>query len=205
MKKTLVINYTPRQGSNTKKMVDHFIDRNKEKTEITIVDLTESTPDLLLKDNLNPMVARNFAGIAPSEDQQKLLDKNDQFADQIMDTDYIVLVTPVYNYSLPATVKAWFDAIIQPGKTLAMTEKGLVGLSENTKAVLLTTSGGDLASDSMKHLELATPLVKACFDLLGITTEEAISVFGTQQYADTLDELLEASKEEINTLSDKWY
>ncbi len=204
MKKTLVVNYTPREGSNTKKMLDHFIDRNKDKTEITVLDLTENTPDLLLRDNLNPMVARNFAGIAPSEDQQKLLNKNDGFADQLMATDYVVVVTPIYNYSLPATVKAWFDAIIQPGKTLAMTEKGLKGLSENTKAVLLTTSGGDLGSDAMKHLELATPLAKACFDLLGIPSE-AITVFGTQQYGDKLDDLIEASKEEINVLSEKWY
>lgn len=204
MKKTLIVNYTPREGSNTKKMLDHFIDRNKDKTEITVLDLTENTPDLLLRDNLNPMVARNFAGITPSEDQQKLLNKNDQFADQLMATDYVVVVTPIYNYSLPATVKAWFDAIIQPGKTLTMTDRGLVGLSENTKAVLLTTSGGDLGSDAMKHLQLATPLVKACFDLVGIPSE-AITIFGTQQYADKLEELLEASMEEINALSDKWY
>lgn len=204
MKKTLVVNYTPREGSNTKKMLNHFIERNKDKTEITVLDLTENTPDLLLRDNLNPMVARNFAGIAPSEEQQKLLNKNDQFADQLMATDYVVVVTPVYNYSLPATVKAWFDAIIQPGKTLAMTDNGLKGLSENTKAVLLTTSGGDLASEAMKHLQLATPLVKACFDLLGIPSE-TIAVYGTQQYADKLEDLIEASKEEINTLSEKWY
>lgn len=204
MKKTLIVNYTPRENSNTKKMGDYFIQRNKEKTDITILDLTEETPDLLLKENLNPLVARNFGGVELNEAQQKLLAKNDQLTNQLLDTDYVVVVTPVYNYSLPATVKAWFDAIIQAGKTFAATEKGLVGLCENKQALVLTTSGSDFAMEPLKSINFATPLATACFDLLGIPTE-AITVFGTQQYADKVEQLLEASKDEINVLSEKWY
>lgn len=204
MKKTLVINYTPRENSNTKKMLDYFVERNKDKTDITILDLTENTPDLLLKENLNPLVARNFGGVKPSEEQQKLLDKNDQLTNQLLDADYVVVVTPVYNYSLPATVKAWFDAVIQAGRTFAATEKGLVGLCENTQALVLTTSGSDFGIEPMKKLNFATPLASTCFGLMGIPTE-AITVFGTQQYADKLDDLIEASKGEIDSLSEKWY
>jgi len=204
MKRTLIVNYTPRENSNTKKMVDHFIQKNKDKTDITILDLVEETPDLLLKENLNLVVARNFGGVELNEEQQKLLDKNDQLTNQLLETDYVVLVTPVYNYSLPATVKAWFDAVIQAGRTFAATEKGLVGLCENTQALVLTTSGGDFGIEPLKKLNFATPLASACFGLLGIPTE-AITVFGTQQYADKVEQLLEASKGEIDALSEKWY
>jgi len=204
MKKTLIVNYTPRENSNTKKMADYFIERNKDKTDITILDLTEDTPDLLLKDNLNLVVARNFGGVELNKEQQKLLNKNDQLTNQLLDTDYVVIVTPVYNYSLPATVKAWFDAVIQAGKTFAATEKGLVGLCENTQALVLTTSGSDFGKEPMKDLNFATPLASTCFNLMGISTE-AITVFGTQQYADKVEELIEDSKSKIDSLSEKWY
>ncbi len=204
MKKTLIINYTPRENSNTKKMADYFIQRNKDKTQISILDLAENTPDLLLKENLNPLVARNFGGITPSDAQQSLLDKNDQLTNQLLEADYIVVVTPVYNYSLPATVKAWFDAVIQAGKTFTATEKGLVGLCEGKQALVLTTSGSDFGSEPMKSLNFATPLAATCFSLMGITTE-SIALFGTQQYADKLEELLETKKTEIDTFSKNWY
>ncbi len=204
MKRTLIVNYTPRENSNTKKMVDYFIERNKDKTDITILDLVEETPDLLLKENLNLVVARNFGGVELNEEQQKLLDKNDQLTNQLLETDYVVLVTPVYNYSLPATVKAWFDAVIQAGRTFTSSEKGLVGLCENTQALMLTTSGSDFTIEPLKSVNFATTLASACFRLLGIPTE-AITVFGTQQYADKVEQLLEDSKDEINVLSEKWY
>lgn len=204
MKKTLIISYTPREGSNTKRMLDYFIEINKNRTNFTIVDLTEITPDLLLKDNLNLFVARNFGGVELNEEQGKLLAKNDKLTDQLLDTDYIVVASPVYNFSLPATVKAWFDAIIQSGKTFEPTANGLVGLCKNKQALVLTTSGSDLESASMKHMNFAVPLASACFGLLGIATE-AVAVYGTQQYADKLEQLLEDSKENINTLSNKWY
>lgn len=205
MKKTLVVQYTPRVGSNTQKMLDYFIETNQDKTVITVLDLADNAPDLLLKDNLNPVVARNFGGVQLSDEQQKLLQKNDQLTEQLLATDYVVLATPVYNYSLPATVKAWFDAVIQAGKTFTATEKGLVGLAENTQAVMLTTSGSDFGMEPMKSINFATPLAATCFNLMGIASEEPITVFGTQQYADTLDELLEASKSKIDALSQKWY
>ncbi len=204
MKKTLIVNYTPRENSNTKKMLDYFITKNKDKTDFSILDLTKNTPDLLLNDNLNLVVARNFGGVELNEEEQKLLDKNDQLTNQLLDTDYVVVATPVYNYSLPATVKAWFDAVIQAGRTFAATEKGLVGLSVNTKALVLTTSGSDLGSEPMEKLNFATPLASACFDLMGISTE-SITVFGTQQYADKLESLIETSKKEIDLLSERWY
>lgn len=204
MKKTLVVSYTPRDNSNTKKMVDYFMESNKIKTQITLLDLTEVTPDLLLKKNLNLYVNRNFGGMKLNEEQQKILYKNDKMMNQLLDTDFIVLASPMYNMSLPATVKAWIDAVIQAGKTFASTEEGLKGLCENKQALVLMTSGSDFGTEPLKSMNFATPLLSACFGLMGIPTE-AINVFGMQQYPDKSEEMLENSKNKIALLSKKWY
>jgi len=38
MKKTLIVSYTPREGSNTKKLLDHFVSQISGKTEIEFLD-----------------------------------------------------------------------------------------------------------------------------------------------------------------------
>ena len=204
MKKTLILSYTPRDNSNTKKMLDFFIENNQEKTEITLVDLTEEAPDLLLKENLNLYVNRNFGGAELTDEQQKVLAKNDKMMQQLLDTDFVVLASPMYNFSIPATVKAWFDAVIQAGKTFGYTETGIKGLCEDTKALILMTSGSDFGMEPYKSVNFATPFLITAFDFLGIPAE-AFNKFGMIQYADKYEQMIEEAKEDIKRVSDKWY
>lgn len=204
MKKTLIVNYTPRVNSNTKKMVDFFIELNKEKTDITILDLAVQPPDLLLQENLNLYVNRNFGGIELNEKEQKVLAKNDIMMNQLRNADFVVFACPMYNFSLPATVKAWFDGVIQAGETFVPTESGFKGLCENTQAMVLMTSGSDFGAEPLKSLNFATPLISACFDLIGIPCQ-TINVFGLQQHAHKLKEMLENANEEIKLISEKWF
>ena len=204
MKKTLILSYTPRENSNTKKMLDFFIANNQDKTEIIFVDLAAEAPDLLLKENLNLYVNRNFGGVELTEEQQKVLAKNDKLMHQLLEADFVVLASPMYNFSVPATVKAWFDAVIQVGKTFTYTENGLKGLCENTKALILMTSGSDFGIEPYKSVNFATPLLTTSFDFMGISAE-AINKFGMVQYADKAEEMIAEAKEEIKAISEKWY
>ena len=122
----------------------------------------------------------------------------------MLDTDFVVLASPMYNFSVPATVKAWFDGVIQAGKTFTYTETGIKGLCENKQALILMTSGSDFGKEPYKSVNFATPFLKTSFNFLGISAE-AINIFGTQQYADQFDEMLKDSKQKIELLSKKWY
>ncbi|WP_324026360.1 NAD(P)H-dependent oxidoreductase [Maribacter sp. BPC-D8] len=204
MKKTLVISYTPRENSNTKKMLDFFIENNQDKTEITFVDLAEEAPDLLLKEHLNLYVNRNFGGVELSDEQQNILAKNDRMMQQLLETDFVVLACPMHNFSIPATVKAWFDAVIQSGKTFTYTDTGIKGLCKNTKALVLMTSGSDFSIEPYKSVNFATPFLMTAFNFMGISAE-AINKFGMIQYADKSEQMIADAKEEIKTVSNTWY
>lgn len=204
MKKTLIVNYTPREGSNTKKLVDFFIKENKEKTEITFLDLAKDTPDLLLEENLNLYVKRNFGGVELSDAENQILAQNDKLVQQVLAADYIVVATPMYNMSVPATVKAWIDAIVQAGVTFTQTAEGLKGLCENTEALVLMTSGSDFGIEPLKSMNHAVPLLNACLGLIGIPSKN-ITAFGLQQYGDKLEEILANAQNEIKEAGSKWY
>ena len=204
MKKTLILSYTPRENSNTKKMLDFFIENNQEKTTITFIDLAEEAPDLLLKENLNLYVNRNFGGVELTDEEQKVLAKNDKMMQQLLDTDFVVLASPMYNFSVPATVKAWFDAVIQAGKTFGYTETGIKGFCENTKAMILMTSGRDFGIEPYKSVNFATPFLITAFNFLGIPAQ-AINKFGMIEYADKSNQMIADAKEEIKVVSNQWY
>ncbi|MFK5879933.1 MAG: NAD(P)H-dependent oxidoreductase [Flavobacteriaceae bacterium] len=204
MKKTLIVNYTPRIGSNTKKLVDYFKELNQIRTEITVLDLAKNPPDLLLEENLNLYVKRDFGGVILSENEQNKMLHNDKMVSQLLEADFIVLVSPLYNFSIPATVKSWFDAVISAGKTFTQTEIGPKGLCKNKQALVLMTSGSDFSTEPLKSMNFATPLLNACFGLMGIPSQN-ITAFGLQQYSDKADKMLESSKKEIEILSEKWF
>ena len=51
----------------------------------------------------------------------------------------IVIATPVYNYNMPAALKAWIDHIVRKGLTLGKDGSGPV---TGKKATVLLASGG---------------------------------------------------------------
>lgn len=58
---------------------------------------------------------------------------SDKMVAEIMDADVLVIGAPMYNFSIPSTLKAWVDLIARVGVTFNYTENGPVGLVEGKK------------------------------------------------------------------------
>jgi len=55
-----------------------------------------------------------------------VLQLSDELAAELLETDHLVISTPVYNYNVPAALKAWVDHVVRKGLTLGVDGKGLV-------------------------------------------------------------------------------
>ncbi|AXT52921.1 hypothetical protein D1818_19625 [Aquimarina sp. BL5] len=204
MTKTLVINYTPRNGSYTKILFDEFVKSARGKTELIHIDLSETPPDLLLVENLNLIMEWNKGKRYFSKSELSLLSNHHRYINQILEVDNIVVAFPIYNFTLPATVKAWIDAIVVSDKTFSFSpEIGFKGLCTNKKALSIIVSGFDYSnSDDVK--EFASSTIKQNFDFMGITSEQILA-FGVDQNRDRLDSILNKAKSEIKELVDSWF
>ncbi len=204
MSKTLIITYTPRKGSYTKVLVNEFTKLAKEKTEITYLDLCKTPPDLLLYENLNMTMEWNKGKRDFSESEQSILSNHHKLTEQILETDNIVLAFPIYNFTMPATVKAWIDAIVVSNKTFSFNpETGFIGLCNDKKAVSIIVSGFDY-SNSSNVKEYASPTIKQNLNFIGVSSEQ-ISAFGVDQNRDQLDAILGNAKLEIKNVVDRWF
>lgn len=111
-------------------------------------------------------IGANFtAAEARNEEQQKKLAYSDELVAELQRADVVVIGVPIYNFSIPATLKAWIDMITRVGLTFRYTKDGPLGLLENKKAYLTITSGG-VAIDSAT--DFATPYLRHVLQFIGI-------------------------------------
>jgi FMN-dependent NADH-azoreductase len=77
----------------------------------------------------------------------------------------------MYNFSIPATLKAWIDMIARARLTFRYTENGPVGLLSGKKAYLIVATGGVPVGS---ELDFATPYLRHALRFIGITDVEIV-------------------------------
>jgi FMN-dependent NADH-azoreductase len=94
-----------------------------------------------------------------SRAQQDILVGSDQLVRELDAADVIVITAPVYNFSVPAALKAWIDMVCRARLTFRYTENGPQGLLQDRPVYLVLASGGvafgsssDFASGYMRHI-----------------------------------------------------
>jgi len=78
-------------------------------------------------------------------EQKKLLTLSDTLIDEVAQADIIVISSPMYNYGMPAVLKAWFDQVIRINKTfsfdLARGNFPIEPIMSGKQLVLISSSG----------------------------------------------------------------
>lgn len=106
---------------------------------------------------------------------------SDELIKELKNVDQLLISSPLYNLSLPSTLKSYFDHIVRSGHTFEVQGNELVGLLKGISAVIITTRGG--ISDAGVADDFQTDYLKQILSFVGITNVRVISAEGT-----TLDE-----------------
>ncbi|WP_192965273.1 FMN-dependent NADH-azoreductase [Phycobacter azelaicus] len=130
-----------------------------------------------------------------SDEQTQLLAQSDALVEELKAADTLVIGAPIYNFSVPAGLKAWIDLVARVGLTFTYTDQGPVGLLEGKRAIIAVASGGTEAGSA---IDFATGYLRHMLGFMGITEVEIVA-------ADTLaiDEgaALAKAKAQIETLA----
>lgn len=107
-----------------------------------------------------------------SAEQKQLLALSDSLVEELKQADTIVIGTPIYNFSVPSTLKAWIDLVARVGVTFQYTENGPVGLLEGKRAIIAVASGGTQAGSD---IDFATTYLRHVLGFIGITEVEIVA------------------------------
>jgi FMN-dependent NADH-azoreductase len=93
--------------------------------------------------------------------------------------DLIVIGAPMYNYGIPASLKAWIDQVVRLGRTFDYLADGRpVGLLHGKRVVIVRSSGSDPAMLTTYGVDFHTPYLTAILAWVGITDVEVVSSWG---------------------------
>jgi FMN-dependent NADH-azoreductase len=107
----------------------------------------------------------------PSEEHPDLSDESRAATDQVIaDVHWatiILLGTPMYNYSVPSTVKAWLDLFVLPSCIVELA--GDAAPLKGKSLVTVTARGNTYSAGTGKEpLDMQEPYIRAIFAAIGI-------------------------------------
>lgn len=141
-------------GSVSRDLTDRIVARY-ENANVTTRDLSNALPQID-----EAWIGANFTPADQRSDEQRaLLAQSDELVAELQNADLIVIGLPVYNFSVPTSLKAWVDLVTRVGITFQYGENGPEGLLNGKRAILALASGGtpagsdvDFASTFMRHI-----------------------------------------------------
>lgn len=140
-----ISNSNPEHDSISKKLAREFINKLQQEAD---------TDEYIYRDvgvNPPPFITQDWIGAVFTPEQkrtdlqQQLLAPSDELISEVEKAGVIVISSPMYNYGMPAQLKAWFDQIVRINKTfdfdLARGDKPLAPLLSGKTLVIITSSG----------------------------------------------------------------
>lgn len=179
-------------GSASRQLTARLVARIASETAASVVerDVANGLPAVTedwIGSNSTPKGDRNG-------EQDAKLALSDELISELRAADVLVVGMPIYNFGMPASLKAWVDLVCRVRETFHYTENGPVGLLENKRAIVTVASGGVPVGSPMDH---ATTYLTQVFKFIGITDVTYVSATGMARDPDAA---LKSAEHEIDSL-----
>ena len=117
---------------------------------------------------------------------------SDELIAELQWADQIVLTTPMYNFGVPATLKAWIDQVCRAGITFRYTQNGPLGLLDGKRVdIVITTGGAPLDSP----VDFVSGYLRQVFAFIGI---DDLEIFGADRMNSDSEASIERAQQQIN-------
>ncbi len=180
-RKVLFVNACVRPGSRTRQLAQYYLDRIQ--GEVEEINLE--------RENIQPLNRQTLA----QRDRDVALNTTEEYiyARKFAQADEIVLAAPYWDYSYPASVKAFIEAVNCYGITFRYDDDRAVGLCRAEKLVYIQTAGGLIG-----HFNFGFEHVRAlCQTFYGIDDVVEFRAEGLDLEGSSSTVLLEKTEKEI--------
>ena len=175
-----------RDGSETRALNDARISRIEASADTTEIhrDLAADAPGFVNE----AWVGANFTDPdARYDTQSAALAASEDLLAELEAADVIVIGAPIYNFNIPAVLKAWIDKVVRARVTFRYGENGPEGLLKDKKAYVMMASGGVPMGSAM---DFASPYIRYILGFVGIHEVEFISAAEVKDDPHRLDAAL---------------
>ncbi|EHJ91511.1 FMN-dependent NADH-azoreductase [Vreelandella boliviensis] len=179
---------TDNHGSHSRHLTDQFVRQwqsGHPQATVTYRDIGQNPPSIINHD----WIASAFT---PEERQEpwmkEALAESDQLVDELIAADIVVIGTPLYNFGMPAALKAWIDQVVRAGRTVEFDDSNPIDpyvpklIDRERHVVVLVARGGVNMSpgEEMAHMNHLEPHLTTALQFMGITRIHYIAIEGQE-------------------------
>ncbi len=119
--------------------------------------------------HLTPPTLAALSGEPRSETELAGRALSDVLIAELDAADLLVIGSPMYNFGISSTLKAWFDHVLRPGRTFRYTESGPEGMMTGKKAVVIESRGGVYSEGPAAAFDSQESHLRTMLGFIGIT------------------------------------
>jgi FMN-dependent NADH-azoreductase len=205
-KPRLVINASGRvTRSVTRRLTQHFADgwlaRHPDAT-IVNRDVGMHPPSAITE----PFIAAAFTPAAARTPEMHLeLAPGEAMIQELFDAEAIVMGVPMYNFGMPAQLKAFFDQIIRVGRTFNFTgdaDNPYQPLIPSKPLVLITSTGtgGYAPGEPYEHLNFLEPHLTSLLHFVGLSDITPVRVDFEEHKGEAFEHSLADAQERLEVI-----
>lgn len=167
-------------------------------------DLAAQPPAFITAD----WVDANLTPISHQTDETKaLLATSDTLIAELFASDRLVLGVPMYNFGIPAHLKAYFDQVVRVGHTIDYNRdtQTFDGRLTGKKAIIISSRAGNYAPGTpASAMDFCAPYLQFILNFLGIQDVEYVEVPYQGMGDDRQQQATEASIARLIELARTW-
>jgi FMN-dependent NADH-azoreductase len=154
------------EGSVSKALVDEAVHR-----------LLEASPGAaVIRRDLGTvpvphLTTANVAGVRgePATDAERAARAlSDELIVELRAADTVVIGAPMYNFSIPSGLRAWFDYVLRPGVTFSYSEAGPQGLLTGKRVIVIESRGGLYSEGPAQAMDFQKPYLRTLLGFIGL-------------------------------------
>lgn len=194
MKNILIINASANlQESFSRKLSSTFADSLKNRSVDIQINYRELGDGPIPYINQRWIDADRKPDNERTADDMEVLKTSNMLIHELKAADIILLATPMYNFSIPSTLKSYLDHILRFNETFTLAAPGAPspyrGLLEHKKLILCYARGGtDYGKgERNEHMDFQSGYLKTLFGIMGLQEIHEFALDGTKRNEELLD------------------
>ena len=114
--------------------------------------------------------------------------ESEQLIQELESSDFLVIGTPMHNFTVPSALKAWIDHVVRVRRTFNATPEGYVGMLHDRPVFIAVSSGGRYSGACARQPDYLTPYLRAVLGTIGLHDLTFFSVEGSAFGPDAIAE-----------------
>ncbi len=141
----------------------------------------------------HPDLSLYEAILSPTPDDDARFATSEMLIRELEAADFVVIGTPMNNFTVPSTLKSWIDHIVRIRRTFRSTPAGKVGLLRDRPVLVVSSHGGHRGDMPPGQPDFLTPYLRTIFATIGIHSVEFLALEGLSRGPESVARTLDAA------------